>query len=531
MIIRWLILSLFFIVATNVNSYAKGDFTLNILHTNDAKSNYGGFHDNGSTCYEAICQDKGSKGGMVRLSRAVAAMRNKNPDAILLDAGGSFEGSLYFTMNREKMINYFLDALKYDAATFGNYEFSNSCETLNDYVKNSKTPLVAANLSFSYGQQNVPAFTIIERQGRKIGIIGITGYGNIDKDNICQEAILNTNYNTDSIVSQLKKRGVDIIIALTHIGMNEERKLARRSKGIDVIIGGLNSELEEEEILSEYPIIEKGADGKPVVIASADSDLLSLGNLNVTFDKNGVVKSWEGRPLFLDDDHLDAIGAPPAEENIVNAMLAFSAPVHVRLETEIATIDGFGSFLESDIVQCQRDECITGNIVADAMLYAMPNADIALINGGAIKASLPVGKVTIEDVLSTTPTDDVLTYAKITGKQIIYSLEYGLMRYRERSGRVLIPANLRYEFNPGARAGSRISKAEIFKDGVWIKLNPKAEFVVVTSSFLASGGDNIRTFSELEWTHTRVLISTALTDYLVYEKNIKAEYDNRIDAK
>ena len=122
------------------------DFTLSVLHTNDTHSVFGGTTDKGLTCYAAMCE--GGRGGYVRLDQAVRAIRKDNPDALFLDAGDIFQGTLFWAQHKERMPIALVDRMGYQAVIPGNHAFDDGWPTWLRLVDALKTPVLAANVSF-----------------------------------------------------------------------------------------------------------------------------------------------------------------------------------------------------------------------------------------------------------------------------------------------------------------------------------------------------------------------------------------------
>ena len=97
---------------------------------------------NGSACItENDCE-----GGYGRVAEYVKEVKERNPNAIFLDAGDQFQGSLLYVNYHSPLVGKITDKMRYDFATFGNHEFDEGCKALSDYAKKADFPFLAANL-------------------------------------------------------------------------------------------------------------------------------------------------------------------------------------------------------------------------------------------------------------------------------------------------------------------------------------------------------------------------------------------------
>jgi 5'-nucleotidase len=510
-------------------SDADQKYALTILHTNDVHSNYGGFTSANRICYAPYCVD--GKGGSVRLQQAVQAIKKEIPNTIILDAGDEFQGTLYWTTHKEAVSVDILNAIGYQAFIPGNHEFDDGCEPFLKLVRALKTPVLAANLSFSKplsGSERIRPWTIINQNGRKVGIIGLANAETANLSSPCVEVqFTNEAEALRKATTQLTAQGVDIIIALTHVGLENDRRLARSVAGVDILVGGHSHSLLSNKLpnaVGVYPIVEKSPEGKPVLVVSAANASMYLGRLNVTFDAQGVPINWNGEPVPLDDAMLTKMKVPPPDVELVNKIETYSKPVQQMMQTPLGEISVAGRegkpLEESSVLQCREGDCLTGNIVTDALLKTVTrDAQVVLLNAGTLRYSLPGGKVTTGDVLATLPFQNTPMMTDMSGNVLWQALERGVSTYGEGEGCFLQTAGLRYVFDPRKPAGKRIVNAEVRNPmGKWQSVQKDVNYRVVTIDFLANGGDGFSMFPALKWKEAEMLMNDALRIYL--EKNL-----------
>ena len=242
---------------------------LTILHMNDTHSH---IEPQRSGKYQGM-------GGVIEqaayIDSVVCAEGRRN--VLLLHAGDFSQGTSYFTeLNGDIEIDV-LNAIKVDAVCLGNHEFDNGLDELGRRLENLNVPVVCANYDFSGTplEGEVVPYVIVRKAGRKIGIVGLlTDLSNVVSADIA--AVL--KYQSPADVAEkygqeLKAKGCDLVIALTHLGYESENytdvQLASATSGIDVIVGGHSHTYLTEAV----PV--KNKDGKDVIIVE---DIVDSGN-------------------------------------------------------------------------------------------------------------------------------------------------------------------------------------------------------------------------------------------------------------
>ncbi len=524
--------------------FPSADFSLTVLHTNDVHSAFGGVTDKGLICYAAMCE--GGRGGYVRLDQAVRAIRKDNPDALFLDAGDIFQGTLFWTQHKERMPMDLIDAMGYQAITAGNHEFDDGWATWLRLAEKVKTPVVAANVSFDSRSATgagpatdaILPYVVLERNGRKIGIVGLVTESVPETSSPGPGISFSDAHKAmEAAVEKLTAQNVNIIIALAHLGLENERILARTVNGVDIVVGAHSHSMlsnTHDTVEGPYPVVEKTPDGKPVLVVTASTACTYLGRLDAGFDRNGVLTHWRGDPVPLNQNTLASLGAPEPDAGLAKHIEGFAAPVREMMTTTIASINALGKdgmpLEEPNVMQCRQGECLSGNIVADALrIVPFSEADIAVINGGALRTSLPGGAVTPGNVLGTLPFQNSPLIAKMPGAVLLQALEHGVAKYGEGEGSFLQVSGLRYAFKPSNKPGRRITRADVRdKDGSFRPLDKKALYRVVTVDFVARGGDGFAMFAPLQWEEGDKLANDVLRIYLEQSSPLEARLEGRI---
>lgn len=508
---------------------AGQDYALTILHTNDIHAHLQPFGGVGAQCDQAADAAGKCFGGVARLATAVARERAKDGPSLLLDAGDQFQGTLYFTMFKGEPLALFMNRLGYDAMTLGNHEFDAGPATLAAFIKALKFPVVAADVNVSRSKDLrglVVPYVVREVAGRKVGIVGASQPKTPEMSTPGPDVTFGkTVPAVTKAVKALKRKGVDIIVVVSHAGLEGDKKLAAAVPGVDVIVGGHSHVLLSNtapEAVGPCPLVVPHPGVGPTLIVTAGFWGRYLGVLHVRFDKAGRVTRYDGDPVLLD-------ASVPEDPDTVAALERFAKPLAAYWTTVLGQSEG-----SMDAAGCRREECQPGDLLAEALLAAgrKTGAVAALANGGSIRAGLPSGNITQGDVLTAFPFPDTLVTANLTGADLAAMLEHGLSRLGRRGGggRFLQVAGLRYVFDPARPEGERLVEAQIADAGGWFSpLLPEATYRVALTNFLWRGGDGFAVRAKgREATETNLGITELVSDYIKQQSRLPQALDGRI---
>ncbi len=468
---------------------------LTILHVNDIHSRLLPINRFGTTCSAKEEEEKKCFGGVARVGyqaqEIAKQVKAAGGHSVFLHAGDQFQGSLFYTVYKGKADLVAVNLLDVDAMSLGNHEFDDGPGVLADFLKGTKFPVLSVNVDVSKEprlQGLFQPYTIVERGGQKIGIIGAT----TDDTPITSSPGPTVSFAHEDgplkkAVAELKSLGIDKIIALTHSGWVRDQEIAKMVDGIDVIVGGhshtlLSNKIKEAE--GPYPIVVNNKSGRTLIVTAAAYSQY-LGRLDVTFDANGVVSAYEGEPILLD--------ASVAEDKAIRAEInKFDAPISEMKSKPVGT-----SGVALDATTCRKGECLMGNLVADALVWstASKGTEFAIQNGGGVRASIGEGPVTLGQVLTVLPFQNTIATMKLKGSDVVAALENGVSKVEENQGRFpQVSSNLRYSWDPKKPAGSRIVSVEVKRNGAFQPLDPNATYNVATNDFMRRGGDGYTMF-------------------------------------
>ncbi|MEL6702297.1 MAG: 5'-nucleotidase C-terminal domain-containing protein, partial [Pseudomonadota bacterium] len=286
-------------------------------------------------------------------------------------------------------------------------------------------------------------------------------------------------------VATLTEEGVDKIIAINHVGFAKDLQIAQAVEGLDAVVGGHSHTLMSNEVegAQAYPAVT--ANNTPVVQAYAYSKY--VGHLVLNFDDAGEVTSYEGKTIVL-----DASVEPDAD--IAARVAELAGPIEEIKTTVVGTT---AEAVNGDRAVCRTQECPMGNLVATAMLERVKDQgiQIAIQNGGGLRASIDAGEVTMGEVYTVLPFQNTLATFQLTGAGVIAALENGVSQVEEVAGRFPQVAGLKYTVAPGMAAeDGRISDVMVMVDDAFVPIDPAATYGVVSNNYMRGGGDGYSVF-------------------------------------
>lgn len=447
---------------------------------------------------------------VARRATLVNQVRSEARNTLLVDAGDVFSGDLYFTKWFGLADLAFMNYMGYDAMTFGNHEFDQGTKTLAEFVAKAKFPLVSSNIDFSKDAHIAPLlkdpavinkgqttenagvypYVILEVDGRKIGVFGLTTEDTAETSSPGKDVTFrNAAEAARETVEAIGKEGPNIIIGLSHLGYAKDKGLAEAVEGIDLIVGGhTHTKLETPEVVTDSRY------HTPTVIVQANEWGKYLGRVDLAFDKNGVAQT--GPEL---GGRLIPVDGSVEEDAQAKEMLA---PYDAELKELMGRIIGKAAvLLDGKRENVRSRETNLGNLIADGMLAKakeLKNADVAIMNGGGIRASIDAGDITMGELRTVMPFGNTLFVMDVTGKQLKDGLENGISgaKLTDLPGKFPQIAGMKFKWDPSGPAGNKVFDVQIKKGGSYTPLVLSETYRLATNSFVAKGGDGYKSFAE-----------------------------------
>ncbi|WP_432254648.1 bifunctional metallophosphatase/5'-nucleotidase [Limimaricola sp. AA108-03] len=503
---------------------AQAEYSLTILHTNDFHDRYEPISAFDSTCAPEDNEAGECFGGVARLVTALQEARDRAGDGnlLLVDGGDQFQGTLFYTYYKGEMTAEFMNQLGYDAMTVGNHEFDDGPEVLRAFIDKVEFPVLMSNADVSGEEQLADAIqksTVIEREGERIGLIGLTPEDTHELASPGENVTFSDPVAAvQAEVDRLTEEGVNKIVVLSHSGFETDKRVAEETTGVDVIVGGHSNTLlsnTQEDAVDVYPVM---VGDTAIVQAYAYGKF--LGELNVTFDEEGVITEAAGEPILID-------GKVAEDQAAVDRVSELAKPLDEIRNRVVASTT---APIEGNRDVCRAMECEMGNLVADAMLdrVADQGIQIAIANSGGLRASIDEGEVTMGEVLTVLPFQNTLSTFQVSGATLLEALENGVSQIEEGAGRFPQVAGMSFAVDPAAEAGSRVSDAMV--DGE--PLDPEATYGVVSNNYVRNGGDGYAMFVDAENAYDYGPdLADVTAEYIAAQGDYKPYTDGRITMK
>ncbi|MBO9473631.1 5'-nucleotidase C-terminal domain-containing protein [Shimia sp. R10_1] len=502
---------------------AAADYTLHIVHINDLHSRIEPINKYDSTCKAEDNAEGKCFGGYARVATKIAELREElaGQNLVVLDAGDQYQGSLMYTTYKGDVEIEMMEKIGFDAMAVGNHEFDDGPEGLLKLVEGVSFPVISGNLDVSQSDVlagKVTNHVVLDVGGEKVAIISALATDTAETSSPGEAVIFQDEIEAlQADVDALTAEGVTKIIALNHVGVNKDMEIAGAVSGVDAVVGGHSHTKfsNTEEGAMAYPTMVGNV---PVVQAYAYSKY--VGHLTLTFDDAGNVTAATGDTILLD-------ASVAEDQDIVARVAELAGPIEEMKSRVVASTD---AAIDGDRGSCRAGECAMGNLVAGAMLDRVKDqgVEIAIQNGGGLRASIDAGEVTMGEVLTVLPFQNTLSTFQVTGETIVAALENGVSQIEDGAGRFPQVAGMTFSFDAAADAGSRIS--DVMVGGAPIDLDKV--YGVVSNNYVRNGGDGYKMFRDAENAYDYGPdLADVTAEYLAKNGAGAAALDGRISKK
>jgi 2',3'-cyclic-nucleotide 2'-phosphodiesterase (5'-nucleotidase family) len=465
-----------------------------ILHFNDV--------------YEIEPVNGGELGGAARIATLVNERADKNP--LMLFSGDTFSPSIMSTLFQGSQMVDVYNHLGLDYAVWGNHEFDYGPELALQRAGESQFPWLSTNLLDAQTGEPLSGgvhLAVTDWNGTKVGLIGlVNNWLNLTS------AGDNAQYNdyipaAQAAVAELKAQGAELIIALTHMDMADDRELATAVPEIDLILGGHDHDPMHEVV-------------NGTLIWKTGSDFRTLGELRVF--------KVPGQKDIILPKYI------PVTANITEDpdMAAVVASYTSQLDAELGQVIGETTVaLDATRSGVRTGESNFGNIITDA-IRAYAQTDVAIMNGGGIRTDQMYGpgELTKRDIYAVLPFGNIVTSIELTGAQLKEALENGVTNVEDGAGKFPQVSGLSFVYDPSAPAGARL--VEVVVGGA--PLDETRTYTVAINDFINEGGDGYEVFAsapQLITEATGPLLATVVVDYVAANGPISPAVEGRISTK
>ena len=394
----------------------------------------------------------------------LAAMRDqlaKTSNVLLIDDGDAIQGEPVGTMTHGDAIIDLMNAVGYDVAIPGNHEFDYGMDNFLSLTEKANFPYISCN--FTRKDQLVfPAYVVKEVEGLKIGFIGITTPETLTQSTPKNFQDENGNYiygfmedatgeklyaAVQSAVDAVRAEGADYVIAIAHLG-NEAASspytyadILSNTTGIDAMTDGHSHDTDQ--------LVMKNKDGKDVIRAACGTKLEGVGYISISA-KDGSLSyglyTWHNdvsAPALLGIENDVSLAVSAATDDLNKKL----SEVVAYTSVDLTISDPVAKKADGSAIRIIRNaETNLGDLCADAYLD-QSGADVAVVNGGGIRTSIPAGDITLNDILKVHPFGNEICVLEVTGQQILDALEFASRDTPAENGSFLQVAGMSYEIH------------------------------------------------------------------------------------
>lgn len=260
------------VLSFTLSIHAQDTKELIILQTSDVHSRIEPINQKGDRNF--------NEGGFVRRATFLDQFRKEHKNVLLFDCGDISQGTPYYNMFRGEVEVKLMNVMKYDAMTIGNHEFDFDVDNMERIFKMADFPVVCANynLDATVLKDVVKPYVILERFGLKIGVFGLGAKPEgLIQANKCEGVVYEDPIRiSNEVAAELKEKGCDLVICLSHLGVQMDRDLVTKTRNIDVILGG------HSHTFMKGPQNYQNLDGKEVPLMHTGKSGVRVGRLDLT---------------------------------------------------------------------------------------------------------------------------------------------------------------------------------------------------------------------------------------------------------
>ncbi|MGH7257635.1 MAG: bifunctional metallophosphatase/5'-nucleotidase [Nitrospiraceae bacterium] len=461
--------------------------------------------------------------GMAARAQVIASVRKGGGAVLVVDSGDLLIGTPMSSVFRGEPDIKAMNIMGYAAMAAGNHEFDFGLDHLRTMQAMAVFPILCTNLSGRGVELPCRPSTLIRMGDLSVGIVSVLGRRNFpdtfNRDVVRLLDLLDPIETIRNTVRNLRDgQGADLVIAITHEDDDEDLALLTQVPELDVVIGGHTPGFDGLRTASAAAPVAEVVHPGPVFVKTHRQGR-TVGRLVLTFERSTgptgrarVIKAEAGNLAVNEDVPLD-----PAVDDLVQGYVK-------KMDLLGGTIVGRSLVdLDGETETVRRRESPLGDLLAD-LARSEFGTDVALINGGQIRDSVPVGPVDLTRVLRVLPFSSSLVTCSISGLELRLALENSASRLPVSNGRFLQVSGMTVTYHVDASVGSRVRDVTIGTK----PLEETRRYTVTADSFLVDGGDGYTMFQRAA---DRIDRQVPLRDLLLgalKASPLKAAVDGRI---
>jgi len=576
-----------FAVNRSLNVYPP-DFELNILHINDHHS-----HLESNPWAKLILDGEKTQvemGGFPRLVAQIKALEKQYKHVVKIHAGDAISGTAYYSLFKGEADAALMNQVCFDIFALGNHEFDQSDSGLKIFLDflnlgNCQTSVLAANIIPQQGTPLSPSSTDKDKyfkpyvikyfEQQAVVFIGIDIKGKTEQSSrpLKSTQFLDELATAQNYIDQLTRQGINKIVLVTHYQFHNDIKLARKLRGVDIIIGGDSHTLLGNysqfglNSAGPYPKLVRTRSGELICIAQAWQYSNLVGELNVSFNADGKLTSCKGQPHLLlgdsfkqkntagnftelkgekrakllnwikSEQQLAIIQEDPQASKI---LAVYKKQISQMKQTRIAQVEeklcmeripgqGISELCHAD--ETKRHGGDIQQLVSQSMWQRVAQADISILNAGAIRSDISDGPLNMDTVYQLMPFSNTLVLLQLSGQEIINTLEDALefsLNPDFSSGAFPYGSGIQWDIELDNPKGKRFTNIRIkSRDNLnWSMLETDKTYHLVTNSYLASGRDGYTTLGQV--TNSGRAEDTYISDAQAFIDYVREDLNGKI---
>ena len=477
----------------------------------------------------------GAIAGYANIAALAAEYESQGAKVIVADAGDFSQGKVEVSSNKGLNAVKMMNAAGYDIATLGNHEFDYGYAQLKENLKEATFSTICCNILDENGKPAFEGSKVFDIDGLKVGFIGVNTPESQTKANPALIKGLTWLAGADMVkavqaeADKLKADGTDVIVVLSHLGVDSESEPNRSTdlwaglKGVDFIIDG-----------HSHTVMEKGDNNEPI-----QSTGTAFENVGVIVIDNATKKIEKNMLVKVTEDSAKDEAVAKAAQDITDAINAEYGAVFAKSEVELNGDRSYSS--KTDLYGNRDGETNLGDLITDSMVWSVKKTGgvtvdekniVAVTNGGGIRAAIKAGDVTKKDVNTVLPFGNTIAVVYVTGAELLEALEAStycspdsaIGGFPQVSGiNYTVDASKAYDANDTTYPGSTYYGPKTINRVTIDSINgqafdAKATYAVITNNFLAAGGDTYYAFASASAQFdTGIPLDEALMDYITTE--------------
>ena len=439
-------------------------------------------------------------GGFARIARIVTDVRAGAAHSLYLDSGDLIEGTAAFTAFGGEPELRAYGALRVAAVALGNHDLDPGVrELVEKHAQFGHFPVLAANFARN-GSELASALgtsVVLDAQGLRVGVIGVANpsspSGLARADNLYGVQLLDTASAVQSEIDRLRSK-VDVLVAISHLGLEGDEALIRDTSGLDVVLGG-HQHLAFDAALERFdcgPALqaERACEARRVFLVHSGA----LGRYVGELDLSLVPREGESLAECGFDVEAAAHTLIPVSREVPEdpALAALLEPYRAGLRA--AGFDTPLAFARSRVERYAQNggDSALGDLVTDT-IRARTGADFSLLNSSGLRADLLPGELTRASFVAALPFSDTLAVLSLTGAQVRALLT---QQARVASGRNCQTPFQISGLSLDLHCAGSASSADARIAGSGAELDARRVYTLVTSAYLADGGSGFGSLTE-----------------------------------